>query len=72
MELFREKSLEKIASPEHIDEYIKVTTPSVWIVLIALIVLLAGILFWCIFGTMRVHDADGNVQEVHPITYVTN
>lgn len=69
MGLFREMSLEKIASPEHIDEYIKVTTPSVWIVLIAL---LAGILFWCIFGTMRVHDADGNVQEVHPIIYVTN
>ena len=72
MSVFREKSLEKISSPERMDEYIKVTTPSVWVVLVALVVLLAGFLVWSIFGTMEVHDENGNVKEIHPITYVTN
>lgn len=70
--IFREKSLEKISSPDQMDDYIKVLTPSVWIALLALVILLAGILAWCIFGTVETHDAEGNVQDVHPITYVTN
>ena len=72
MSVFREKSLEKMSSPDQMDDYIKVMTPSVWIALIALIVLIIGILVWTIFGTMQVHDEDGNLQEVHPIVYVTN
>jgi len=72
MSVFKKKSPERISSPDQIDDYIKVTTPSVWIVLIALIVLLIVILAWCIFGKMETHDENGNVQEVHPITYVTN
>ena len=72
MSVFREKSLEKMSSPDQMDDYIKVMTPSVWIALIALIVLIIGILVWTIFGTMEVHDEDGNLQEVHPIVYVTN
>ena len=70
--IFREKSIEKISSPDQMDDYIKVMTPSVWIGLIALVVLLVGILVWCTFGTMETHDAEGNVKDVHPITYVTN
>ena len=72
MSVFREKSLEKMSSPDQMDDYIKVMTPSVWIALIALAVLIIGILVWTIFGTMEVHDEDGNLQEVHPIVYVTN
>ena len=64
--------MEKMTSPDQMDDYIKVITPSVWIAVLALVVLLIGILAWCVFGTMEVHDADGNRQEVHPITYVTN
>ena len=72
MSIFRKKSLEKISSPEQMDEYIRVITPSVWIALIALAVLLAGFLIWSIFGTMGVHDENGSVQDIHPITYVIN
>ena len=72
MSVFREKSLRRISSPEQMDEYIRVTTPSVWIALIALALLIAGFLLWSIFGTMETHDESGNVQEVHPITYVIN
>lgn len=71
-ELFREKSLERISTPEQLNDYIKVTTPSVWLVLIAVVVLLVGIMAWSIMGTVTVENKDGVTQTVHPITFVTN
>ena len=63
MSVFRKKSLDQINSPEQLDDYIRVTTPSVWIVLLALVVLLVGVLAWSILGTIEVHDDNGNVEE---------
>lgn len=70
--LFREKSIERVSSPEQLNDYIRVTNPSVWIVLLALVVLLVGILAWSIFGTVEVENKDGVTEEVNPITFVTN
>ncbi|MCR5683912.1 MAG: hypothetical protein K6G81_00630 [Lachnospiraceae bacterium] len=70
--IFREKSIERISSPEQLNDYIRVTTPSVWLVLAAVIILLAGMFAWSIFGTVEAHTADGSVETIHPITYVTN
>ena len=44
--IFREKSLERITSPEELSDYLRVTSPSVWLVLVAVILLLAGVLVW--------------------------
>ena len=44
--LFREKSLKRITSPEELGDYLKVTSPAVWMVLAAVILLLVGILIW--------------------------
>ena len=70
--IFREKSIQRVSSPEELNDYIRVTTPSVWIVLISLVVLLVGVLAWSIFGTVVRHGADGSTEQVHPITYVMN
>ena len=70
--IFRKKSIERISNPEALNDYIRVTTPSVWIVLIALVILLAGMLAWSIFGTVVVHNEDGSAASIHPIAYVTN
>lgn len=70
--LFREKSLERVSSPEQLDDYIRVTTPSVWIVLLATVFILAGMLAWSIFGTVTMTDDDGSTKTIHPITFVTN
>ncbi len=70
--IFREKSMEKVTSPESLNDYIRVTTPSVWIVLAALVTLLAGMVIWSCFGTVKVPQNDGTVKEVHPITYIIN
>lgn len=71
-ELFREKSLERVNSPEELSDYIRVTTPSVWLVLLATTILLAGMLAWAVFGTVDVEREDGSTAEIHPITFVTN
>ena len=70
--VFRKKSIDRVSSPEALNDYIRVTTPSVWIVLIALVVLLLGMLAWSVFGRVEVHDENGNVTEIAPITFVTN
>ncbi len=72
MSVFRKKSMDRVSSPEQLNDYIKVTTPSVWLVLIAVILLLAGMLAWSIFGTVEATAADGSTEEIHPISIVTN
>ncbi len=71
-ELFRKKSLDRISSPEQLNDYIRVTSAPVWIVLLAIVVLLVGLIAWATFGTVEEEKADGTKQFVHPITFVTN
>lgn len=50
--VFREKSLERISSPERLDDYIKVSNPSVWTIIFALFILLGGFLYWGFCGSL--------------------
>ena len=56
-DLFRKKSLDKVKSPENLDDYIQVSNPGVWLLLISVIILLAGACVWGIFG-----HADSTVE----------
>ena len=67
--IFRDKSLERISTPEQLNDYIKVTKPSVWVVLIATILLIAGALLWAIFGKIEVNTENGT-ETVAPISYL--
>lgn len=51
--VFREKSVERVSSPEQLDAYLKVTSPRVWIVLGAIIVLLIGFICWGVIGKIE-------------------
>ena len=51
--LFREKSLEAIESPESLNDYLRVTSPGVWLVLAAIAALLVGVVCWSIFGRIK-------------------
>ena len=44
--LFRKNSMERISSPEQLTDYLHVTSPAVWMVMAAIILLLAGMLVW--------------------------
>ena len=45
--VFRDKSIERISSPEQLNDYIKLSNPGVFLILGAIIIILAGA---CIFG----------------------
>ena len=45
-QLYRKSSMDRIQSPEQLNDYLRVTNPSVWVLLTAVILLLAGLLVW--------------------------
>ena len=51
--MFREKNLERLESPEKLNDYLRVTSPGVWLVLATVIVLLIGVCIWGVFGTIQ-------------------
>ena len=62
--VYRKKSLERIQYPEQLNDYLRVTNPSVWVILAAVALILAGALIWGSFayidsfvtGTAEVKD----------------
>lgn len=50
--VFRKKSIDRVSSPEQLNDYIHVTNPSVWTILLAVIIFLIGVLVWGVFGHM--------------------
>lgn len=70
--IFRQKSIDKVSSPEKLDDYIRVTTPSVWITLAAIVVLLVGVIAWGAFGELTIRNDDGTTETVAPISFIIN
>ena len=66
--LFRKKSMDSAASPETLSDYLRVTSPTVWLILTAVILLLAGMLLWSSiasidsFATGTAQVADGTMR----------
>ena len=51
--LFRKKAMERISSPEDLTSYLRVTSPGVWIVFAAVVVLMIGVFAWAAVGTLE-------------------
>ena len=49
-QLFRKKSVDKVSSPEQLNEYIRVANPGVWMVLASIVILLCGVVVWGVIG----------------------
>lgn len=56
-DIFRKKALNEVAAPDRLDDYIKVSNPSVWLLLGAICAFLVGVGIWCVFG---------NIADVQP------
>ncbi len=72
-QLFRKKALDRLSSPEQLDRTMSFVGPRAWILLLASLILLVGLLFWGFFGSVatKVSGAGillgmGNVVEVSP------
>ncbi|SEF78186.1 hypothetical protein SAMN04487934_103120 [Eubacterium ruminantium] len=51
--IFRQKSLETISSPEQLTSYLRVTNPRIWVLLVAVILLLGGLFAWSMVGKIE-------------------
>lgn len=51
-QLFRKKSVDRVSSPEQLNEYIKVSNPGIWMILAAIVILLVGAIVWGVLGTL--------------------
>ena len=78
--LFRKKSMDRVSSPEQLNEYIRVANPSIWVVMAAIIILLVGICVWGVMGrldttlpvaavaqegVLTVYIQDAQIEQVH-------
>ncbi len=52
-ELFRKSSIDRVNSPEQLNDYIRVTNPGVWVILLAVCALLVGVVIWGVFGVIE-------------------
>ena len=63
-QIFRKESLDQISSPEQLNDYLRVTNPAVWLVLTAVILLLAGMLLWASVASIdSFASGTGQVQD---------
>jgi len=63
-QIFRKESLDHISSPEQLNDYLRVTNPAVWLVLTAVILLLAGMLLWASVASIdSFASGTGQVQD---------
>ena len=51
--IFRKETLERISSPEQLTDYLRVTTPGLWIIIGAVAVMLVGFFAWMSVGVIE-------------------
>ncbi len=69
--IFRKSAVDKVSSPEQLNEYIHVTSPSIWMALVGIIFVLIGAIVWATFGNIytTVYGA-GIVKDRNLVIYV--
>jgi len=50
--IFNKRATEKLRNPDDLDKYVRITHPSVWMVLGACAILIVGLLIWGVFGAV--------------------
>lgn len=62
--MFRKKAMRHFSSPEDLTSYLRVTTPGMWVIMAAVIVLLVGVFAWASVGTLETTvDATAIVKD---------
>jgi hypothetical protein len=75
--LFRKVALERLSSPEQLDQLMQVTGPKSWLALAALFALLVVVVVWGIFGSIAITvegtgvlHTDGGSSPLEAVIYV--
>ena len=61
-QIFRQKSIERIESPEAMDDYLRVTSPGVWLLLGVVVAFLIGVVCWGFLGRI---DSTTKAAVIH-------
>ena len=48
--IFNRKATEKLRSADDLEKYVRVTNPSHWVIVVAILALIAGLMSWLFFG----------------------
>ena len=51
-DLFRKKTIDQLSSPDQLSDYIRVSSPAMWMVLGGIVFLLLGACVWGVFGRL--------------------
>lgn len=51
-EIFRKQALDTVSNPEQLDQHVRITKPSVWIIIVGILAILIGVGIWAITGTI--------------------
>lgn len=62
-QLFRQSSLDRISSPDDLNDYVRVANPGVWMIMGAVIVFLIGLCVWAFVGEMTTSVGTVGVSE---------
>ena len=60
----------RVASPDEMKRFIRVSSLALWLELLLMIAVLLGSLAWGAFATIEMTDATGETRPVHPIIFV--
>lgn len=66
--IFRQKSMERVSSPEQLNDYIRVTNPATWATLGAVVILLVGFIVWGVVGTLETRVRTAAVSDGGTVT----
>ena len=70
--IFRKETLDRISSPEQLTDYLRVTSPGIWIILAAIVTLLVGFFVWMGVDTIETTVPVGvSMEGAHATVAVT-
>ena len=50
--IFRKQALDTVSNPEQLDQHVRITKPSVWIIVVGILAIIVGVFFWAVTGSM--------------------
>jgi len=51
--IYRKKAIDRLSSPEQLDRMIPIVQPATWLALIGAAIVVAAVLIWAVFGTLK-------------------
>ena len=65
---FRKQSVKRITSPEQMNEYLRVSSPKTWIILLSVLLLMIGFLVWSAFTAVESYETGRGRAEKGMLT----